>query len=168
LTIESKRPVKVSPRVAVSFPAKTSVVGRLLTAQLPDTFLNELLSSNTPQDAAIRNQLSELRTTGQIVDRGAIEAEVVCVGRILRGHAGDVIGAIEVLIPQYRAKLESILPAVDEAATNLSNALGAAKISAARAPLAATVEKDIVAQPQAAASTPGAGAAVVQRPAINK
>ena len=79
LSVEAKKPVKVSQRVAVSIPAKTCAVGKLLTAQLPDTALNEILATNTPQDVAIKNQLNELRSSGLIIDRGAIEVDVVAI-----------------------------------------------------------------------------------------
>src|SRR5690606_4296954 len=97
------------------------------TAQLPDTLLNEILVQNTPQDAAIKSQLNELRTSGQIIDRAAIEADVVSLARIVRGNNNEVVGAIEVLVPQYRAKVENIIPQLEEAANALSAALGAAK-----------------------------------------
>lgn len=139
VSLESKRPVKVAPRVAVSIPAKMSAVGRLLTAQLSDTVLAEILATNTPQDAAIKNALNELRATGQITDRAAIEADVVSMARVVKNHRNEVVGAIEVLAPQYRAKLEHIAPLLEEAATTLSNALGAG----ARTGLAATVEKEV-------------------------
>ena len=127
LTIESKRPVKVAPRVAVAIPAKMNAAGRLLTAHLPDATLAEILAGNTPQDAAIRSQLNELRSSGQILDRGAIEADVVSICRVVRGNNNSVVGAVEVLAPQYRAKIETILPQVEEAASALSTALGAVK-----------------------------------------
>ena len=127
LTIESKRPVKVAPRVAVSIAAKMNAAGRLLTAQLPDATLAEILAGNTPQDAAIRGQLNELRSSGQIMDRGGIEADVVAICRIVKGNNNAVAGAIEVLAPQYRAKVETIVPQVEEAANALSTALGAMK-----------------------------------------
>jgi IclR family transcriptional regulator, KDG regulon repressor len=57
ISIESKRPVKVAARVASAIPAKQSAAGRLLTAQLSDAVLAELLATNTPQDVAIRSQL---------------------------------------------------------------------------------------------------------------
>lgn len=136
ISIESKRPVKVAPRIGVSFPAKMSAAGRLLTAQLPDATLAEILAQNSAQDVAIRSQLADLRSTGQIVDRGAIEADVVSVCRIVRGLNNIVVGSIEVLIPQYRARLEQILPAIDEAASQLSGALGSLK-----QPMAATLER---------------------------
>ena len=57
ISIETKRPVKVSQRTAVSFAAKENAAGRLLTAQLSDAVLAEILAGNTPQDVAIKNQL---------------------------------------------------------------------------------------------------------------
>lgn len=138
VSVESKRPVKVAARIAVSFPAKGNAAGRLLTAQLSDSVLNEILAANGPQDAAIRSQLTELRTAGQIIDRGAIEADVVSICRIVRGNNNEVAGAIEVLIPQYRAKVEAVLPLIEEATNALSNSLGAG-----RASLAASLEKEV-------------------------
>lgn len=126
LSIESKRPVKASARIGVSYPAKLNAAGRLLTAQLSDSVLEEILATNTPQDAAIRNQLSELRKSGTIVDRAAIEPDVIAIAALIRGNNQAVIGAIEVLIPQYRAKIEGVMTQVAEAAEQLSNSLGAA------------------------------------------
>lgn len=138
LSVESKKPVKVAPRVAVSFPAKLNASGRLLTAQLPDSVLTEVLAANSPQDAAIRSQLSELRNSGQLIDRGAIEADVVAISKIVRGNKNEIVGAIEVLIPHYRAKIEMMVPQIEEASTSLSMALGFSK-----APLKAGMEKEV-------------------------
>jgi hypothetical protein len=68
-----------------------------------------------------------------------------------------VVGAVEVLIPQYRAKIDVVLPKVEEAAAQLSAALGATKAS-----LGSAVEKEVVpaqpSQPQIpTAQTPPAG-----------
>ncbi|WKZ56774.1 MAG: IclR family transcriptional regulator [Bdellovibrionota bacterium] len=142
VSIEPKRPVRVAPRVGVAFVAKMSAVGRLLTAQLPDPVLAELLSQNTPQDAAIRSQLNELRNSGQIVDRGAVEADVVSISKIVRGLNNEVVGAIELIAPQYRAKIETLVPMVEEAATRLSTALGSAPKR-----LATTIEREIASRP---------------------
>jgi IclR family KDG regulon transcriptional repressor len=141
ISIESKRPVKAAARVAVSFPAKLNAAGRLLTAQLSDAALTELLAANTAQDAAIKAQLGELRASGQIVDRGAIEADVFSICRVVRGNNNEVVGAIEVLIPQYRAKLDTLLVKVEEAANALSNALGATRLAG----LSTALEKEVVA-----------------------
>jgi len=138
LSIEAKKPVKVSPRVAVSLSAKMNAAGRLLTAHLSDATLAELLAGNSPQDAAIKNQLNELRNTGQIIDRGAIEPDVVSICRVVRGNNNNVVGAIEVLAPQYRAKVENLVPQVEEAANALSTALGASKKG-----LASSLEREV-------------------------
>jgi DNA-binding IclR family transcriptional regulator len=149
VSVESKRPVKAAARVAISFPAKLNAAGRLLTAQLSDTVLAEVLSANTVQDAAIKAQLSELRSSGQIVDRGAIEADVVSVCRVVRGNNNEVVGAIEVLIPQYRAKLDLLTAKIEEAANALSTALGATKIG-----LVTAVEKEVIAPAAGVAAAP--------------
>lgn len=140
ISVASKRPVHVTPRIAVSFPAKACAVGRLLTAQLPDVLLSEMLSTNTPQDVAIRNQLNELRSSGQLVDRGAIEPDVVAICRVVRGLNNEVVGAIEVLAPQYRARVEQLAPMIEEAASMLSTSLGASQT-----PLSNMVEREMVA-----------------------
>jgi DNA-binding IclR family transcriptional regulator len=150
ISIESKRPVKVAPRIAVSFAAKMNAAGRLLTAQLPDTTLAEVLSSNTVQDAAIKTQLQELRSSGQIIDRGAIEADVISIARVVRGNNNEVVGAIEVLVPQYRAKIDALLPKLEEAATQLSTALGASKGG-----LTTSLEKEVI-PPQTTGQIPTA------------
>jgi IclR family transcriptional regulator, KDG regulon repressor len=138
VSIESKKPVKVAARVAVSFPAKQSAAGRLLTAQLPDAVLNEILATNTPQDAAIKNQLHELRSSGQLIDRGATEADVVTIARVVKGLNNEVVGAIEIIIPQYRSKVEMILPQIEEATHALSTSLGSQP-----AAITAAVEREI-------------------------
>ena len=127
VSIESKRPVKVAPRISVSTPAKQSAIGRLLTAQLPDSMLEEVLAGNTAQDAAIRNQLNELRNSGLIVDRAATEPDVLAIGKIVRGNNNQVIGAIEVLIPLYRGKADAVTAAIETAAHTLSKSLGYSK-----------------------------------------
>ena len=136
--VESKRPVKVAPRIATSLPAKQCPAGRLLMAQLPDDILDEMLAENTPHDAAIRNQRNELRSTGQVIDRGATEADVVSVVKVIRSNKG-IIGAIEVLIPQYRAKVEEIMSQIDNTVSKLSAACGAG----ARGGLDAAIEKQV-------------------------
>ncbi len=138
VTVEPKKPVKVTGRVAVSFPAKTSAVGRLLTAQLPDSILSEVLATNSPQDAAIKNQLDDLRKKGMVIDNGAVEADVVSVSHLIHGNGSAVVGAIEVLAPKYRANTDDALPQLKEACQKLSRSLGGS-----RGGLGGAVEKDI-------------------------
>jgi IclR family KDG regulon transcriptional repressor len=125
VTVESKKAVKVTSRNGSVIGAKNCAVGRLLLAQVSDASLAEILSSNTPQDAAIKNQLGELRSTGQVIDKGVTEADVVTVSKLVRGAGGEIVGSIEILVPQYRAKLEQIQPILDAAVVELSTSLGA-------------------------------------------
>ncbi|MCB0334086.1 MAG: IclR family transcriptional regulator, partial [Bdellovibrionales bacterium] len=106
ISFESKRPVRANARRGVSFPAKQNAAGRLLTAQLPNSILDEILATNTPQDAAIRNALNDLRNSGQIIDRAATEADVVSLCMIVKRIDGSASAAIQVLVPQYRVKTE--------------------------------------------------------------
>lgn len=139
IAVASKKPVKVAAREGTSFPAKMNAAGRLLTAQMSDASLAEILGGDTPQDVAIKSQLTELRSSGQIIDRGAIEADVVSMCRVVRGMNGEVVGAIELLVPQYRAtKIEATAAMLEEAASNLSNALGSYRVA-----LATSVEKEV-------------------------
>lgn len=141
ISLESKRPVKVAGRIASSLNAKSCASGRLLIAQLNDVTLSEILASDTPQDAAIRNSLSELRSSGLIIDKGASEADVITISRVVKGNGAETIGAIEVMIPQYRAKLEVVSSKIEEAATTLTSVLGA---SNSKSSLSASLEKEIV------------------------
>jgi len=154
ISIESKRAVKVAARQAVSFPAKTCAVGRLLTAHLSDTQLQELLSTNTPQDVAIRNQLSDLRSSGVIIDRAATEADVVTVAKIIRGQNNQIVGAIEVIAPQYRTKVEAILPLIEEATTSLSEKLGSMKAPVTSQGLAAGIQFEQIPSQKSAPAAP--------------
>lgn len=125
LTLESKRSVRVAARSGMSLQAKFNAAGRLLLAHRPDRELVEITAGNSPQDVAIRNQLAELRHTGVIVDKGAIEADVIAIARVVTGLNREVIGAIEMLVPQYRGRIDGLLPLIDEAANLVSERMGA-------------------------------------------
>ena len=155
ISFESKRPVRVSAREGVSFAAKNCAAGRLLIAQLPDTMLAEILSGNTPQEAAIKSQLTDLRTTGQIIDRGASEADVISVSRIIKDGSGAAVGAIEIVAPQYRVKPETFVAALEDAASKLSHALGSVRLGVATSSLASALEKEVTTPSTATGSMTG-------------
>jgi len=125
ISVESKRTVKVSQRLSTALFAKQCSVGRLLTAQLSDDVLDDVLAGNTPQDAAIRTQMFDLRSTGRAVDRGVLEIDVVSVSKVIRDSSSKVVAALEVLVPQYRAKVDECVLAVEESAKELTVSLGA-------------------------------------------
>lgn len=144
VSIEPKKPIRAWPRIAVSFPARANAAGRLLMANLPEAVLEEILAATAAQagglpDATLRAMLSELRAAGEIIDRASIEPEVVALARVVRGLNNEVVGAIEVLVPQYRAnKIEELQNQIQIAAEELSKSLGAHKTG-----LAGALEKEI-------------------------
>lgn len=139
ISLEAKRPVKVSSRVSTSFEAKQCATGRLLVSQMSDKNLNQLLSENTPQDAAIKSQLTDLRKNEMILDKGGIEPDVVLISVIVRDYVQNVAGAIEVVMPHYRANVDAVIKIIKEAQNDLSSVLGSIKGG-----LASAVEKEIV------------------------
>jgi IclR family transcriptional regulator, KDG regulon repressor len=141
LTVESPRTVKVGSRFAVSLEAKNSAVGWLLTSHLPDSELETLLNGNTPQDVAIKGKLAEMRAQGYLIDRGARDPEVLSICHVIRGVDERIVGAIEVQIPQYRAKTEDCLSEVKRAAEEISRSLG----SLGRSSTENRIEKTVVA-----------------------
>ena len=82
--------------------------------------------------------MHELRNTGFIIDRGAIEADVVSMAKVVTGVSNEVVAAIEVLVPQYRARIDEIVPKLEDAAHQLSTALGSMKKG-----LVAGIEKEV-------------------------
>lgn len=140
VSIESKRAVRVNGRVATSVNAKSCAVGRLLLAQLPDSVIAELITGDTPQDAAIKNSLSELRSTGIIMDRGAIEADVLTIAKVVKGNGSDIVGAIEILAPQYRSKVEVLTQKIEEVSQALATTLGQIQ---PRVGLAGSIDKEV-------------------------
>lgn len=139
ISLEAKRPVKVATRISTSFEAKQCATGRLLLSQLEDAKLEGILSENTPQDAAIKSQLADLRKNEMILDKGGIEPDVVLISVIVKDYVNKIAGAIEVVIPQYRANVDSVMKIIAESQDELSKVLGAVKGG-----LASAVEKEIV------------------------
>ncbi len=154
ISFESKRPVRVSARTGYSVPAKQCAVGRLLTAQLTDTELSEIMAGDSTQDVAIKSQLGELRASGQMLDKGAIEADVVSISRVVKDFTGVAVAAIEIIVPQYRAKPETYAPALEKACKDLGSALGTTKLGIKATGIAAMVEKEVTSAVKAEATMP--------------
>ena len=57
---------------------------------------------------------------------------------MVRGLNGDVVAAIELIAPQHRSNQAQLTQLVEEAANNLSSALGSAKNNA----LGGTIERE--------------------------
>jgi DNA-binding IclR family transcriptional regulator len=138
VSMESKKPVKVSPRVATSIAAKSSSVGQLLLAHQSDVFLEELFAAENAA-ASLKPKFTELRKAGYIIDKGQAESEVLAISAIVFGVNNTVVGAIEVLAPSFRADAALIAQMVKDAAAELSSALG----GATRKNLSGMLEKEV-------------------------
>ena len=104
-----------------------------------------------------------MRTTGQIIDRGASEADVISVSRIIKDGSGAAVGAIEIVAPQYRAKPETFVAALEDAATKLSHALGSVRLGVASSSLSSALEKEVTTPASSTASMGG-----ISTPAANR
>ncbi|HMO02618.1 MAG TPA: IclR family transcriptional regulator [Oligoflexia bacterium] len=141
IALESKRVVRVASRNGQVIPAKQNLAGRLLLASLPEDLFKEVMndSGNSPQDIGLKTQAPEMRRTGFAIDKGGIEGDVVSMAKVVKGYKDQVVAALELLAPQFRAKNESLQNLLVEAANELSRVLGASKIS-----LSSTIEKEII------------------------
>lgn len=135
VSIASNKNVKISSRYGVSFDAKNVSVGRLLLSTLQDSALDEIFANNNQ----MKKQIIDMRASDSCVDDCKSESEVVCISRLISNHRG-VVGAIEVLVPKYRANVESMMPTINQISNDLSKALG---VNASFKPkLQANIEKE--------------------------
>lgn len=137
VSLDARRAVRVSGRGSQNVAAKTIAVGKLLLAQMPEAMLADYLGA--ADSAALKTQLAEFRTSGSAVERSGPESEMVSISKIVRGVRSEVVGAIEVLAPNYRVKPETILPILEETSLMLSQTLGAIKGG-----LVSSIEKEVV------------------------
>ncbi len=136
ISIASQKTVKIASRYGVSFDAQKISVGKLLLSSLSDTILNEIIPNETPS----KKQILDLKSSNILVDEGKEDSEVISISRLVSNHRG-IVGAIEVLVPRYRADISQITPKVNQFADELSKALG---VNASFKPrLQATIEKEL-------------------------
>jgi len=137
VSLDARRSVRVCGRGSQNPKAHTLSVGKLLLAQLSDAVLVDYIGAT--EAAALKPQLQEFRTSGSAVERSGPDGEVVCISKLVRGVRSEVVGAIEVMAPQFRVKTETIVPILEEIASALSLTLGAIKGG-----LVSSVEKEVV------------------------
>lgn len=135
VSIASNKNVKIASRYGVSFDAKDIAAGHLLLSSLSDNILDEMFAN----EDKFKKEITDLRTSDSNIDDCKLEDEVVTITKLVSNHRG-VVGAIEVLIPKYRANVENLMPIVNQCASDLSKALG---VQAAFKPkLRASIEKE--------------------------
>ncbi len=134
VSIASQRSVKVSSRYGVSFNAKDIPAGRLILSSFPESTIDEMY----PTDTSLKRKLDELRSSDTVINKD-FDDDVITICKLVSNHRG-VVGAIEVMVPKYRANIDDILPQINQTATSLSKVLG---INASFKPkLQASIEKE--------------------------
>jgi IclR family acetate operon transcriptional repressor len=117
--------------------AHATASGKAILAWISESERDRILSekgltSFTPKTITSREALIEelrlVRRTGFAVDREEFQKGVLCVGAVVRDHAGAVVGAISTSVPNYRATVahvQLIRTELLKATQDLSLALGA-------------------------------------------
>jgi len=135
--VESEHSLRMPSQVGRRLPAHCTGVGKALLAYLSPAQLAEVIDKHgmpsfTPHTIAERHDLvadlARVRELGYSVDNEEIEPGLRCIGAPIRGHDGEVIGAISIAGPSSRVRVEEIESygeMVSTAAREISAALGA-------------------------------------------
>lgn len=106
--VESRRPVRMAFKVGQLLPLYAGAGQRVLLAYAPDAVVERVLESpmrsltdRTPDAAAIRRELEQIRHRGYLVSRGELHEGAVAVA-IPVFAAGEVICSLTVAGPETR------------------------------------------------------------------
>lgn len=109
-------------RVGARLPAYATGLGKVLLAGLTDTEIEKRFSGVELQsftDRTITNldtllqRVSDIRRDGYGTDDGEYTPGVVCVAVPVRNHAGEVLAAMSVSVPEVRASSQSQVHTLD-------------------------------------------------------
>jgi IclR family transcriptional regulator, KDG regulon repressor len=148
--VDSTHAVRMVSAVGRRVPAHCTAIGKVLLATLSDSEVQDrfevsrlpTLTSNSIR--TIRGLLSELeqvRTRGYAVDDCESNADVRCVAVPVTGHRGQVIAAMSISVPVWRAEgwPDGFRHPLSEGARELSRRLGSSTPASRRtAPRSAT------------------------------
>lgn len=101
--------IKLFSEVGKTFPLHCTALGKVLLAYSPsaeaDRILAQPLQPFTPQTITdpikLKIELDAVRRQGFAIDQEEITRGIVCVASPVRGHNGELIGAISVTFPKY-------------------------------------------------------------------
>lgn len=133
---ESPQSMRIVSQIGRRLPAYCTGVGKAMLAFKPEAKLAALLdraelqphTANTITDrGALHAQLQEIRRTGYALDDGELIEGLRCVAAPIRDHTGQVVAALSISGPSVRLKpekIERLIPAVKQAAADISDQLG--------------------------------------------
>ena len=133
---ESPRSMRIVSQVGRRLPAYCTAVGKAMLAFRPEEELERLLEGATLQPwtpntitdkEALKAHLAEVRRRGYALDNEEIIEGLRCVGAPIRDHSGQVVAALSVAGLSVRLgpeRIAEVIPAVVEAAAEISHRLG--------------------------------------------
>lgn len=135
--VESEHSLRMPSQVGRRLPAHCTGVGKALLAHLSSSELADVIEQRglpvfTPKTITERHtlvsELAEVRDRGYAVDDEEIEPGLRCIAAAVRGHGGEVVGAISIAGPSSRLHRDDVARHADRvvsAARQISQALGA-------------------------------------------
>lgn len=106
------QPLGVTFRIGMRLPAPFTATGKALLAELEDRALQELLGQAFPEPltphsvadlARLRHELAEARARGFSIDDGQVREGMICLGAVLRDHAGAAAAGIAISLTRSEA-----------------------------------------------------------------
>ncbi|GAA0602820.1 IclR family transcriptional regulator [Kribbella sandramycini] len=121
--LDSVRTVRMYSQVGVPAALHCTAVGKVLLAAQPKRQREAVLASleyhaYTPQTLtgpdALRDELDGVRANGWAQDKGEHESFMNCIGAPIVDHAGRVVGAVSVSVPDVLLNYEQVLELLPE------------------------------------------------------
>jgi IclR family transcriptional regulator, KDG regulon repressor len=98
-------------------PLYCTAIGKAMLAHMPEQYIQQYVQSttlnpltpNTITNAQkLTDELETIRTQGYALDRQEVELGIQCVGAVIRGNRGTVIGAISISGSQHEIDFNNI------------------------------------------------------------
>ncbi len=134
--VETTHTVRVVSRVGTQIPSYATAIGKAQLAYLSQDELEDLLRDKrmkkyTPNTITDKEELfkhlQQVAEQGYAVDNEEFQEDVKCVGAPIRDYTKYVVAAISISAPSFRMtddRLQEMIPAVKEAALEISKNLG--------------------------------------------
>ena len=133
--VHSRKWLHASPSVGTRWPAHATSTGKVLLAFMSEHDRKRILRSPLAQPArrtitalsVLREELHRVRSQGYATAVGELEDGYSAIGAPIRGHQGDIVGAVSLGGPSVRLPLDTLkqlLPMLLEASAGISRALG--------------------------------------------
>ena len=108
--VDSTQSVRMVSRMGGRVPASCTAVGKALLAHLPEAERKKLLrkelakltAKSITEPHVLANQLDQIRASGIAFEAGESNPDVSCVAAPVRDHAGSVIAALSISVPDMR------------------------------------------------------------------